>query len=102
MPWGIAGDGGSRRPSKYRVLMTFQRVVGIGWKVQFLDADCRNTYPLRLRFEYPDKILEMFERWGADRDLKDRQALEFHLQRGRGKLWLELAAEEHQKLQTPK
>jgi hypothetical protein len=102
MGWGIAGDGRHLKPSTFRVLMFFKQVFGTCWRVQFLDADCRNTYPLRLRFEYPDKILEMHSRWGADRRPEDIHALEFGIQRGRGNVWLVLSVEEHRTLQSAK
>jgi hypothetical protein len=85
MAWGIAGNGAVKRVSRYRVLMSFKRHLSHGWAVQFLDEACQNTYPLRLRFEFSDKIVEMHERWGASRVAEDKQALQ-HGMNGAGAL----------------
>lgn len=54
----------------------------------FSRRNLRTPLPLRLTFAYADKILEMHERWGADRLLEDRQR----------HLWLNLSAEQYARL----
>jgi hypothetical protein len=49
-------------------------------------------------FATPDKILEIYERWGAERKLEDRSALESAIGMGRGSIWLILTPEQYMKL----
>jgi hypothetical protein len=53
---------------------------------------------LKLTFATAVKILEIHERWGADRKLEDRSALKYGIEIGRGAIWLNLTAEQYAKL----
>jgi hypothetical protein len=68
-----------------------------GWHVSFLEPDFKTSLPLKLIFATPDKLLELFERWGESRLLEDRSALEYAIQMGRGSIWLILSAEQYGK-----
>jgi hypothetical protein len=69
-----------------------------GWYCQFLEEDCRTSLPVHLTFVHPDKIIEIHERWGADRQLEDRSALEYAINMGRGSVWLILSPEQYARL----
>ena len=69
-----------------------------GWHCQFLEADLKTPLPLKLTFATPDKLVEIFERWGESRLLEDRSGLEYAIQMGRGSIWLILSPEEYKKL----
>lgn len=69
-----------------------------GWHCQFLEEDLKTSLPRKLTFATPDKLLEMFERWGESRLLEDRSALEYAIRMGRGSIWLILSAEQYGKL----
>jgi hypothetical protein len=43
--------------------------------------------------------MEIAARWGEDRMLEDKQALEYAVEKGRGALWLKLTSEEYAKLE---
>jgi hypothetical protein len=44
----------------------------------------------------------MRERFGIDRKLEDKSALEYAINMGRGSLWLNLTDEQHAELQRPR
>jgi hypothetical protein len=80
----------------HRVYMFF--MLNQGWYCQFLQADLKTPLPRKLTFNSPDKIREMHERFGADRKLEDKSALEYAINTGRGSIWLSLTDEQYQKL----
>jgi hypothetical protein len=69
-----------------------------GWYCQFLEHDLKTSLPRKLNFAGPHKITEMFDRFGAEKKLEDRQALEGAIAQGRGSIWLILSQEQHSKL----
>jgi hypothetical protein len=92
----FCNQGAIKRVTRHRVLMNF--MLNRGWHCQFLEEDCRTPLPLRLAFVHSDKIYELHERWGADRKLEDRSALEYAINNGRGSIWLDLMEEEYRNL----
>ena len=69
-----------------------------GWYCQFLEADLKPPLPRELTFAGPDKILEIYARFGVDKKLEDRSAPEYGINIGRGSVWLSLTAEQYSKL----
>ena len=69
-----------------------------GWRVTFLDADCKTPLPKRLTFASSDKIVQLAKNGGADFTSASRCDLENGIQIGRGGMWLNLTAEQYQKL----
>jgi hypothetical protein len=69
-----------------------------GWYCQFLEEDLKTSLPRKLTFAGPEKIRDMFDRFGVDKKLEDNSALEYGINNGRGGLWLSLTAEQYQKL----
>lgn len=59
------------------------------------------TLPRSLRFLHGDKILELHERWGAERQLENRQAVEFGLTKDGGAFSILLTPEQFEKLRKP-
>ena len=92
-------QGAVSRVNEHRICMNFME--RHGWHISFLEEDCRTSLPLKLTFANPDKILEMYERWGANRLLEDRAAVEHGIEIGRGAIWLRLTAEQYAKLKRP-
>ena len=86
----------ARKPTVHRVYLFF--MLRNGWHVSFLEPDLKTPLPLKLTFATPEKLLEMFERWGESKLLEDRSALEYAIQMGRGSIWLALSAEQYGKL----
>lgn len=86
----------ARKPSRHRVYLYF--MLRNGWHCQFLEPDLKTPLPRKLTFATPDKLLEIYERWGESRLLEDRSALEYAIRMGRGSIWLLLSAEEYYKL----
>jgi hypothetical protein len=86
----------ARKPSTHRVYLFF--MLRNGWRCQFLEPDLKAPLPRKLTFATPDKLLEVFERWGESRLLEDRSALEYAIQMGRGSIWLILSAEQCRQL----
>ena len=80
----------------HRILMNYQ--FRNGWRVSFLESDCRTSLPLTLTFATEDKLREMHERYGASRILEDRQGLEHGISIGRGGVWLSLTEEQYRRL----
>jgi hypothetical protein len=72
-----------------------------GWHCQFLEPDLKTPIHRKLTFSSPDKVREMHERFGADRKLEDKAALEYAINTGRGSIWLNLTNEQYQKLRQP-
>ena len=89
-------QGTVHRVNEHRICMNF--MLRDSWHVSFLEADCRTSLPLKLTFAHSDKILEIHERWGADRLLDDRQAVEHGIEIGRGSIGLRLTDEQYRKL----
>lgn len=90
-------QGRVARVSRHRVLMQFFHRKG--WHVSFLEEDCKTTLTRRLTFAYPEKIIEMQQRWGEIRTEAARSDLERHIALGRpGSAWLILTAEEYARL----
>ncbi|WP_260738183.1 hypothetical protein [Tunturiibacter lichenicola] len=69
-----------------------------GWYCQFLEADLKTSLPRKLTFASPGKIREMYDRFGIDKKLEDRSALEYGINIGRGSVWLSLTPEQFLKL----
>jgi hypothetical protein len=80
----------------HRVYMFF--MLHEGWNCQFLKPDLKTPLPRKLTFNSLDKIREMHERFGADRKLEDKAALEYAINTGRGSIWLSLTQEQYAKL----
>ena len=81
MTWFMDAMPDRRKPSRHRVYLFF--MLRNGWNVTFLEADLKTPLPLKLTFATPDKLLEIFERWGESKLLEDRSALEYAIQMGR-------------------
>jgi hypothetical protein len=94
--WFMEPMSNARRPKQYRVYLFF--MLRSGWHVSFLEPDLKTRLPLKPTFATPDKLPEMFERWGESKLLEDRSALEYALQNGRGSIWLILSPEQYAKL----
>jgi hypothetical protein len=72
-----------------------------GWHCQFLEPDLKTPIHRKLTFSSSDRVREMHERFGADRKLEDKAALEYAINTGRGSIWLNLTDEQYQKLRQP-
>jgi hypothetical protein len=76
----------------------------LGWipnNTHTLVDTLRFSLALKLTFACSDKIIEMYERWGANRLLEDRAAVEHGIEIGRGAIWLRLTSEQYGKLKRP-
>src|SRR5690242_12737839 len=82
---------------RHRVLMNFM-LTGAGWRISFLEADCKTILNRKLVFSIPDKIFEMARRGGADLTSAGRCDLENGISIGRGGVWLNLSADQYHKL----
>src|ERR1700761_7001064 len=82
---------------RHRVYMHFMLVDG-GWFCQFLEPDLKTSLPRNLTFKGPEKVREMYDRFGAEKKLEDRSALEYGINQGRGSIWLNLTPEQYSKL----
>lgn len=80
----------------HRVYMHF--MLRDGWRISFLEADCKTSLPLKLNFVSEGKIREMAEHYGTGHVLEDRQGLEHGISIGRGGVWLSLTDEQYSKL----
>ena len=69
-----------------------------GWRVSFLEDDCKTSLPRKFVFQNEVKILDLARHGGAESNLAGRQALEHGIGRGRGFVWLNLTAEQYQTL----
>jgi hypothetical protein len=97
MTWFMDPMTNARKPSRHRVYLYF--MLREGWHCQFLEPDLKTPLPRKLTFATPEKLLEIFERWGESRQSQtDRKALEYAIKMGRGSIWLVLSPEEYSKL----
>jgi hypothetical protein len=80
-------DKCSEQGSRHRVYMHFMNVGG-GWFCQFLEPDLKTSLSRKLTFRGPEKVREMYERFGTEKKLEDGQALEYAINQGRGSMWL--------------
>jgi len=87
------------QPRLHRVYMFF--MLNRGWYCQFLEPDLKTPLPRKLTLNSPDKIREIHVRFGADRKLEDKSALEYAINTGRGSIWLSLTDQQYQKLRQP-
>lgn len=93
----FCSQGAVKRVTQHRVLMQFH--LREGYRITFLEEDCRTHLPLKLSFITADKIIEMLERWGEDRTTTARSKLEADIKIGRpGGVWLLLTPEQYAKL----
>jgi hypothetical protein len=100
LPW----SGGERycdicaqQRTRHSVYMYFMNVSG-GWFCQFLEPDLKTSLARELTFSSPDKIREMWERFGSKKGQVDNQALEYAINQGRGSIWLSLTHDQYSKL----
>ena len=73
-------------------------LVGHGWFCQFLEPDLKTSLPRKLTFKGPEKVREMYDRFGTEKKLEDRQGLEYGINQGRGSMWLSLTPDQYSKL----
>jgi hypothetical protein len=73
-------------------------IVGHCWLCQFLEPDLKTSLPRTLKFAGPEKVREIYDRFGTDKKLEDRSALEYGISQGRGSVWLSLTPEQYIKL----
>ena len=73
-------------------------LVNHGWYCQFLEPDLKTSLPRKLTFKDSEKVVEMYDRFGVDKKLEDRAALEYGINQGRGSVWLSLTPEQYGKL----
>ena len=69
-----------------------------GWRVSFLEEDCKTSLPRKFIFQNEVKILDLARHGGAEFNLAGRQALEHGIGMGRGSAWLKLTAEQYDTL----
>jgi hypothetical protein len=69
-----------------------------GWYIQFLEEDLKTPLRRRLNFRGPEKIREIYDRFGIEKKLEDRSALEYGISIGRGSVWIALSAEQYDKI----
>ena len=86
---------------KHRVFMSFTRV-GDGWRLLFKDH--QTSWPLSrvVTFRDPDKIRNLYQRFGSKRMSEDVAAFEYGLQQGSGIVELTLGDDQYRVLQTAK
>lgn len=80
----------------HRVYMHF--MLNKGWYCQFLEADLKTPLRRKLTFSGPDKIRDMYDRFGVDKKLEDKSAFDYAINMGRGAIWLNLTTEQYSKL----
>jgi hypothetical protein len=68
------------------------------WYCQFLEPDLKTSLPRKLNFKGSDKVQEMYDRFGTEKELENRSALEYGIKQGRGSMWLSLTHEQYEKL----
>jgi hypothetical protein len=59
-----------------------------GWYCQFLEEDLKTPLRRKLTFAGPEKIREMYDRFGTEKKPEDRSALEYGINQGRGRFGL--------------
>lgn len=69
-----------------------------GWYCEFLEKDLKTSAGRRLTFASAAKVRELYDRFGCDKKLEDRQALEYGIENGKGSIWIELTENQYQKL----
>lgn len=69
-----------------------------GWQCQFLEADLKTPLPRKLHFTSADKVVELANRGGGITDQESRLMLAQAIAKGRGGIFLSLAAEQYAKL----
>jgi hypothetical protein len=79
-----------------RVYMSF--MLCKGWHCQFLEEDLKTPLPHKLKFATEDKVVELVRRCGGLGNLEAKQALDRGIEMGRGGLYLNLTAEQHEQL----
>ncbi len=84
-------------PRRRVVLMNFLALHD-GWRVTFLEADCRTSLPRRLMFATEEKIIDAAKRGGAEFTSATRCDLEHAIQNGRGGVWLNLTRGQYARL----
>jgi hypothetical protein len=94
---------GEKRASTARQKLPLRRVymsfmLSGGWYCQFLESDLKTPLPRKLNFATEDKVTELVRRCGGLGNLEAKKALERALAMGRGGLYLNLTAEQHDKL----
>jgi hypothetical protein len=85
----------AERAPRHKIYMHFM-LTG-GWFCQFLEQDLKTPLPRKLIFAGPEKIREIYDRFGIDKKLEDRSALEYGIDIGRGSVWLSLTPEQYGK-----
>ena len=85
-----------QRKPRRRVYVHF--ILSNSWYCQFLEPDLKTSAGKRLTFATPEKVRLLHERFGCDKKLEDKQALEYAIQQGRGSIWIELTEEQYRKL----
>ncbi len=85
---------------RHAVLMIFDRLPG-GWRVSFRQT---NHWPLPRAYTFtnPDKIRDLYTRFGSSRIAEDVASFEFGLQNGRGVVELTLEEEQYRVLHMEK
>ena len=68
--------------------------------VNFLECDMKTVVGRIRTFRSEEAIREIAKRGGALKTQEDHQSFEYALGHGRGGLFLELTAEQHEKLMT--
>jgi hypothetical protein len=81
--------------------MAFDRR-GPGWRITFRDRPSNTRLPRVITFTDPDKIRDLYRRFGAQRMAEEVAAFEFALTHGRGLVELSLGEEEYVKLKNVK
>ena len=55
-----------------------------GWRVSFLEADCKTSLRKKLVFAFPEKIIDLAKRGGADFTSASRADIDYAINIGRG------------------
>jgi hypothetical protein len=87
----------ARCAPRRKVLMQFI-LAKEGWRVSFLEEDCKTSLPRKFVFQNEVKTLDLAGHGGAESDLAGRQALEHGKGMGRGSAWLKLTPEQYDTL----
>jgi hypothetical protein len=77
-------------------------LVDHGWFCQFFEPDLKTSLPCKLTFRGSEKVREMYDRFGTEKKLEDRQGLEYGITQGRGSVWLSLTHDQYFKLRGTK
>ena len=91
---------GQGEANKTKVLMCFNRTRGTEvWSILFRTPPRPKPLPRELKFSDPEKIRNLYERFGMRRRLEDVQAFEYAITSGGGIVELILGPEQLAKLQ---